>query len=220
MILCDREIEAALDNALIHIRPRPAEDLWTSTAIDLTLDKVLLRWDPKPPKTGAPPKIRPKEDDFDIMALMDNPAWATKVIIDKEHGYPLTSKGEFVLGFTAQVIYLPHRPRIAARVEGKSSLARLGIGVHVTAPTIHAGFGFKEGVPEKELGSPIQLEIFNLSGLPVYLDIDMPICQLILEEVREVPSKGYTGRFGSQTGFTVSSVRGGRGSKRPKNPGR
>jgi dCTP deaminase len=36
---------------------------------------------------------------------------------------------------------LPHTARLAARVEGKSSLARLGLGVHVTAPTIHAGFG-------------------------------------------------------------------------------
>jgi dCTP deaminase len=47
----------------------------------------------------------------------------------------------FYLGWTLQAVGLPHRSRIAARVEGKRSLARLGLGIHVTAPTIHAGFG-------------------------------------------------------------------------------
>jgi deoxycytidine triphosphate deaminase len=57
-------------------------------------------------------------------------------------------------------------------------------------------------LPEKKLGSPIQLEIFNISGLPVVLDVGMPICQLILEEVRELPNKGYKGQFSDQIGFT------------------
>ena len=43
MILSDREIEAALHYGHIRIEPRPAPELWTSTAIDLTLDHVLLR---------------------------------------------------------------------------------------------------------------------------------------------------------------------------------
>jgi dCTP deaminase len=43
------------------------------------------------------------------------------------------------------------------RVEGKSSLARLGIGVHVTAPTIHAGFGYKKDDDDYP-GGPLQLE--------------------------------------------------------------
>jgi hypothetical protein len=77
--------------------------------------------------------------------------------------------------------------------------------VQVTAPTIHAGFGFKEGLPESALGSPIQLEIFNLGKLIVVLDIGLPICRLILEEVREVPVKGYKGRFHDQGPFTLPS---------------
>lgn len=44
MILSDREIEAALDLNQIKIDPRPDKELWTSTAIDLTLDTVLLNW--------------------------------------------------------------------------------------------------------------------------------------------------------------------------------
>ncbi len=69
----------------------------------------------------------------------------------------------------------------------------------MTAPTIHAGFGRTEG---QEQGSPIQLEIFNLGDLTVTLDKGMAICQLILEEVRETPDKGYIGKFSDQIKFT------------------
>jgi dCTP deaminase len=202
MILSDREIEVALANQFIRIHPTPDRSLWTSTAIDLSLDAVLLEWTPKSLKTGDPLRFRPHGDDFDIKALLDDPNHATRHRIDADHGFEL-KKGKFVLGYTREVIYLPNRSRIAARVEGKSSLARLGVGVHVTAPTIHAGFGYKEGVREEDLGSPIQLEIFNLGEVTVVLDEGMPICQLILEEVRELPTKGYKGRFGDQQTFAA-----------------
>jgi deoxycytidine triphosphate deaminase len=52
---------------------------------------------------------------------------------------------------------------------------------------------------------PIQLEIFNVGNQIVVLDIGMPICQLILEEVREVPARGYQGRFSARKPFTSSS---------------
>ena len=119
-----------------------------------------------------------------------------------DDGHPLHPR-EFVLGYTRQLIYLPNSSRIAARVEGKSSLARLGVGVHVTAPTIHAGFGLNQKNPEMP-GMPIQLEIFNLGGFIVHLTLGMPICQLILEEVREVPLKGYHGHFSTQESFKLS----------------
>ena len=60
-----------------------------------------------------------------------------------------------MLGWTAEYVELPIDSRIAARVEGKSSLARLGLGVHITAPTIHAGFP-----------GQIRLEIVNHGHLP------------------------------------------------------
>jgi len=82
-------------------------------------------------------------------------------------------------------------------VEGKSSLARLGIGVHVTAPTIHAGFGYKKG-DEDYSGSPLQLEMWNVGPLDVKLVAGMPICQLIFEIVDGTPEKGYEGKFSLQ----------------------
>lgn len=199
MILSDREIDAALQHGFIRIEPRPAKERWTSTAVDLTLDDVLLKWTPKPSPTGQATCVRPMR--FNVQEMMDDPAYATKIPIDPEHGYTLEPKS-FLLGFTREVIQLPPRSRLAARVEGKSSLARVGVGIHVTAPTIHAGFGHDTADPQRP-GRPIQLEIFNLGVWPVVLDAGMPICQLIFEEVREVPSEGYIGQFSSQRTFTV-----------------
>ncbi len=71
----------------------------------------------------------------------------------------------------------------------------------MTAPTIHAGFGYNPKDPHNP-GLPIQLEIFHIGNRTIVLDVGMPICQLIFEEVREVPLKGYQGRFSDQQGFS------------------
>ena len=204
MILSDREIQAAIRDKNILIDPPPDEALFSSTALDLTLDGVLLRWkEPGNHPSGQPIKLCPSREGFDIRAMMTDPHYSAKVAIDPKEGFDLEPH-KFVLGYTQEKIYLPNQSRIAARVEGKSSLARLGVGVHVTAPTIHAGFGYN---PEDKdhPGLPIQLEIFNLGNQTVVLDIGMPICQLILEEVREVPTRGYQGRFSGQRTFAVDS---------------
>ncbi|HLJ95692.1 MAG TPA: hypothetical protein VKU02_21125 [Gemmataceae bacterium] len=100
------------------------------------------------------------------------------------------------LSWTIEMIWLPHRSWLAARVEGQSSLARLDIGVHVTAPTIHAGFGYKmdEGYP----GSPLPLEMWNVGPLDVKLEAGMRVCQRIFEMVDGAPEKGYEGKFSIQ----------------------
>ena len=193
MILSDREIGAAIRQGMLTIEPVPEEHLWTSTAVDLTLDATLVRW------KAEGPAVRPGMPGFNVRRLLEDPERAERVPISAD-GYELRP-GQFVLGYTSQAIHLPRASRLAARVEGKSSLARLGVGVHVTAPTIQAGFGDN---PEDRgaHGLPIQLEIFNLGNLTVTLDVGMSICQLILEEVREVPVKGYAGQFAGQKSFT------------------
>lgn len=203
MILCDREIQALIEDRAILLEDEngnpPEKDLWTSTAVDLTLHGVLRRWTPKPLPTGQPNEPRPASKDFNVQAMMEDVRCAEPVTIDKHLGFRL-EPNKFVLGFTRERIRFPTRSRIAARVEGKSSLARLGIGVHVTAPTIHAGFGAKT---KDSPGVPIQLEIFNLGDWTVILDEGMAICQLILEEVRELSSIGYRGQFSEQKAFTA-----------------
>ena len=81
-------------------------------------------------------------------------------------------------------------------MEGRSSLARLGVGVHVTAPVIHAGFGSLED--PHHVGTRIRLEIWNCGPLHVCLEKGMKVCQLILEEVHGTPEKGYEGGFATQ----------------------
>jgi dCTP deaminase len=199
MILSDREIQSVLKAGLILIEPPPDPSFYASTSLDLTLHGALLTWnDPDATPSGPRKKGRPMNGGFDIRAFMDDPNSATRHPIGPD-GFDL-DPGKFVLGYTQQRIYLPNSSRLAARVEGKSSLARLGVGIHVTAPTIHAGFGFNPKDPN-HLGLPIQLEIFNVGNQVVVLDVGMPICQLILEEVREVPTRGYQGRFSDQQSF-------------------
>lgn len=110
-----------------------------------------------------------------------------QVPIDRQHGFNLPVRC-LVLGWTAEYVNLPVDSRLAARVEGKSSLVRLGLGVHITAPTIHAGF---EG--------QIRLEIVNHGPLPITLKPGMRICQLIFEQTLGTPERGYKGRFTGQT---------------------
>src|SRR5947209_59909 len=104
MILCDREIQALLDEGQILISPRPAPDSkqWSSTSVDLTLHGVLLEWRPTEPAGGGPiPPIVPFSDNFDVQGMMESDHYAKKIPIDGDHGY-LLRPGSFVLGFTAE----------------------------------------------------------------------------------------------------------------------
>jgi len=192
MILSDREIRAALDRDAMTITPLPQASAWSSTAIDLSLDRELVRLK-KPLIAGVPTPVSPAEAGYRFDLLIRE---SGEQITMSSSGHVFPS-GEFLLAWTTEKIQLPHRSRLAARVEGKSSLARLGIGVHVTAPTIHAGFGFKQGDPGY-VGSPLQLEMWNCGPLDIKLVPGMPICQLIVELVDGTPEKGYDGRFSIQ----------------------
>jgi dCTP deaminase len=188
MILSDREIRAALERGAVRIAPLPSLGAFSSTALDLRLGTELRIW--SPPSGATLPRIRPGVPNFNITQVLEDLTQPLEIAVD---GYELVP-GHFVLGWTAERIQLPHRSRLAARVEGKSSMARLGLGIHVTAPTIHAGFGYKEGDPDYQ-GTAIQLEIWNIGNWSIVLDPGLPICQLIFEEVHGTPEKGYAGRF-------------------------
>lgn len=199
MILCDREIEMSLEQGRIVITPRPDPQQMDSTAVDLRLDGTLDRW--VFPEADAAIgqdqlKFRPGLPGFKYADLERK---YTKPVDISQVGFDLRARApeNFALGWTLERIYLPHTSRQCARVEGKSSLARLALGVHVTAPTIHAGFGHNLMDP-KNHGTRLRLEIWNVGPLPIELVKGMRICQLILEEVREVPKTGYQGQFNLQ----------------------
>jgi len=120
-------------------------------------------------------------------------AAASDIILDLTKSQKIPKDGflippkVLVLAWTKEYISLDIGTRIAARVEGKSSLARMGLGVHVTAPTIHAGFN-----------GQIQLEMINHGIVPIRLRAGMRICQLIFETTLGTPERGYRGQFSGQ----------------------
>jgi dCTP deaminase len=180
MILTDREIQRFLREGLISIEPNPPLDAYDSTAVDLTLDPLIrvfrttvpgLIIDPSAPGYKATELIRSATDPLDIT----------------EHGWDLP-RGMLVLAWTKERVELNYKGKVAARVEGKSGLARIGLGVHVTAPTIHAGFP-----------GTIQLELVNHGPLPIKLRRGMAICQLIVETIKGTPSKAHKSQFAGQS---------------------
>ena len=84
--------------------------------------------------------------------------------IDGQYGFELQPL-EFILGTTAEEIYVPNS--VSAQINGKSSLGRIGLFVHVTAGFIDPGFKGR-----------LTLEIFNGSNRPIQLTYLMRICQV------------------------------------------
>ena len=184
MILTDREIQSAIQCKQIIIEPLPDVTAYSSTSLDLTLSKSLRIWKKEPVK-GVERIICPSTEGYKFADFAKEFSDSKELGAD---GYVITPH-EFILGWTAENVELPTSARLAARVEGKSSLARLGIGIHITAPTIHAGFN-----------GAIQLEICNHGLLQVRLVPGMPVCQLIFEQTLGTPDKGYAGQFSGQSG--------------------
>jgi dCTP deaminase len=186
VILTDREIQISIQQGLIIIQPQPASDVFfSSTALDLTLDSHIRTFNDG--VIGVDKTIDPSNKGTNSDQIIKE---ITTPSVIPDEGYLLTT-GRLILGWTVEYVKLDLKARIAARVEGKSSLARLGLGVHVTAPTIHAGF---EG--------QIQLEIINHGSIPIRLRPNMRICQLIFETTTGTPVKGYDGQFLGQTADT------------------
>jgi dCTP deaminase len=198
MLLSNSAIFDALDDGRLVIEPVPkprergqdTKSPFDSTAVNLTLGNRLSI-----PKIGMSIAFHvPRGNISDTLATTCN----VKILNDDET-YNL-EPNKLILASTREVIKLPkerrpewgNKPLLAARVEGKSSFARIGVLVHFTAPTIHCGF---EG--------RITLEIICLGGYPVVLKPGMEICQLLIEEVTGDP-KGYVSQFQSQSDPTGS----------------
>jgi len=193
MILSDGGIKLALKKKRLVIDPIPDEDQFTTSAVDLMLGDIstFQFWDPSKFNVGGA-KI-----DLDL-SLQEYISTAAAYMIDADSlknndgsiSLPPYSKGgPLLLCQTRERVMFPHKGKLAARVEGKSSLARLGLIVHLTAPTIHCGFG-----------KTITLEMINHG--PFHLRLvpnKTPICQLIIEQLDAEPSKPINTKFVNQT---------------------
>jgi dCTP deaminase len=181
LILTDREIQIAIETGAIKIEPVPKPEMYSSTSVDLLLHPEITIFKPPNEGQGINVVLDPTHPAFHPERSLA--PYNEKVAIG-DGGYDL-EPNRLVLGWTMEKVDLNIRSKLAARVEGKSSLARIGLGIHITAPTIHAGFGLLQ----------IRLEIINHGYVPIKLKSGMKICQLIFEQTLGTPVKGYSGQF-------------------------
>lgn len=180
MLLSDRDIKAELASGRIGLDPL-APELIQPSSIDVRLDRYFRLFD-----NHKYAVIDPSEDQPELTRLIE---------AKSDEGFIL-HPGEFVLGSTFELVKLPDD--IAARLEGKSSLGRLGLLTHSTAGFIDPGF---EG--------HITLELSNVSTLPIRLWPGMKIGQLCFFKLSSPAERPYGAgatfsRYLGQRGPTAS----------------
>ena len=180
MLLSDRDIRAQLESGRIVLDPWDA-DMLQPSSVDVRLDRFFRLFD-----NHKYPSIDPAVDQPDLTRLIEVAADEAFVL------HP----GEFVLASTYEVITLPDD--IAARLEGKSSLGRLGLVTHSTAGFIDPGFS-----------GHVTLELSNLATLPIKLLPGMKVgqfCFFALSSPAEHPygTGDYGNRYQGQRGPTAS----------------
>ena len=172
MILSDRELRLELKDGHIKFEPDIDQDTQIQDAsIDVRLGPTL-----RVPTRLEGQILAPHER---IRAELQG-----ELVTISEGGYNLLP-GQFVIGQTYEKVTLPLH--LAARLEGKSSLARLGLLIHFTSGHIAPGF---DGI--------IVLEMLNHSPNRIALTPQMPIGQLIFEKLSMLPRKAYSGRYRGQ----------------------
>lgn len=136
--------------------------------------------------------------------LRDPPANLTEEVVAPDGEPFVIHPGEFCLGNTLEHVELPDD--IVARIEGKSSLGRLGLIVHATAGFCDPGFK-----------GTLTLELNNLTRVPIKLYPGLPIAQLsfmTLDRAAQVPygSPELGSHYQGQRAATESRYEGGRGA--------
>ena len=180
MLLSDRDIRAELDSGRIGLDPLDLGMVQPSS-VDVRLDRWFRLFD-----NHKYAHIDPAQEQAELTRLVE---------VDPDEAFIL-HPGEFVLGSTYELVTLPDD--VAARLEGKSSLGRLGLMTHSTAGFIDPGFS-----------GHVTLELANVATLPVKLWPGMKIGQLCFfrtsSPVENAYGSGpYGNRYQGQRGPTAS----------------
>ncbi len=180
MLLSDRDIKTQIDAGRIALEPYESEMIQPSS-VDVRLDRFFRVFE-----NHRYPHIDPAEEQSELTREVE-PSGDDPFIL-----HP----GEFVLGSSYEIVTLPDD--IAARLEGKSSLGRLGLLTHSTAGFIDPGFS-----------GHVTLELSNVATMPIKLWPGMKIGQLCffqLSSASEYPygSAKYGSRYQGQRGPTPS----------------
>lgn len=180
MLLSDRDIRAEISAGRVAVEPF-AESMVQPSSVDVRLDRFFRVFE-NHKYSVIDPSIEQSE--------------LTREVVVEPNEHFILHPGEFVLASTYEIITLPDD--IAGRLEGKSSLGRLGLLTHSTAGFIDPGFS-----------GHITLELSNVANLPVKLFPGMKIGQLCLIKLSspaEHPygSAVYASRYQGQRGPTAS----------------
>lgn len=180
MLLSDRDLRAELDAGRVRLDPYDP-DMIQPSSVDVRLDRRFLVFDNH--RYGC------------IDPAVEQPDLTRPVQIDGDEPFIL-HPGEFVLASTLELVSLPDD--IASRLEGKSSLGRLGLLTHSTAGFIDPGFT-----------GHVTLELSNVATLPIKLWPGMKIgqlCMFRLSSPAEFPygTAAAGSRYQGQAGPTPS----------------
>jgi len=180
VLLSDRDIRAEVEAGRVKIDPFDPGMVQPSS-VDVRLDRFFRVFE-----NHKYPHIDPAIEQAELTRLVE---------VDGDEAFVL-HPGEFVLASTYEVFALPDD--LAARLEGKSSLGRLGLLTHSTAGWIDPGFS-----------GHVTLELSNVATLPIKLWPGMKIGQMCLfrtSSPAEYPygSKQYGSRYQDQRGPTPS----------------
>lgn len=180
MILSDKSIKAKLKTGEIKIEPF-SEEFLQSASYDLHLDNHFLVFS------------RENNSLIDVKKPMDD--MMKSVEVSDEDGY-IIHPGEFVLANVREITGVDDKH--VGRLEGKSSLGRIGLVIHVTAGFLDPGNSLR-----------LTLEIVNLSPLPIKIYPGMKIGQIAFEELstkceRPYGSKGLGNKYVGDTTVKAS----------------
>ena len=180
MILSDRSIRDAITSGRIVIDPFDP-DMVQPSSVDLRCERFFRVFE-----NHRYAVIDPKAPQDDLTS-----------VIETEDGEPfILHPGEFVLGSTLEIIGLSDD--IVARLEGKSSLGRLGLLIHSTAGFIDPGFK-----------GQVTLELSNVANLPIAIYPGMAIGQVSFYELTTAAENPYgsaalNSKYMNQVGPTAS----------------
>ena len=162
MVLSDRTIRRLLDEGRIGIDPY-APELMQPSSVDVRVDRYFRVF-----RNSRYPYIDVKANQEDLTELVE---------VDDDEAFIL-HPGEFVLGSTLERVTLPDD--LVARLEGKSSLGRLGLLIHSTAGFIDPGWD-----------GHVTLELSNVANLPITIYPRMKIGQLSFVQLTEPAERPY-----------------------------
>jgi dCTP deaminase len=162
VVLSDRTIRRMLAEGRIEIEPYDAK-LIQPSSVDVRVDRYFRVF-----RNSRYPFINVKEAQEDLTELVE---------VDGDQPFIL-HPGEFVLGSTLERVRLPDD--LVARLEGKSSLGRLGLLIHSTAGFIDPGWN-----------GHVTLELSNVANLPITIYHGMKIGQLSFVQMSEPADNPY-----------------------------